>query len=139
MERRRSTKAGMARVLETVPLFMACSRRERSLVAGIAEEICSAAGEVICCAGDDDVALSVILDGTVEVLVDGQPRRRLGAGDFFGEIALIHGRPRTATVVAITNVRLLSVPGWSFEALLRNHPAIAVKMLQEVTRRLVDV
>jgi CRP-like cAMP-binding protein len=61
--------------------------------------------------GRKDDRWFVVLDGEVTVLLDGRPPRRLLPGDSFGEIAVIHQRERTATVVAETGARLMQVPG----------------------------
>jgi CRP-like cAMP-binding protein len=63
--------------------------------------------------------------------VGGRTRRRLGPGSFFGEISLLDRGPRTATVVAETPVRALSLSAWNFRAALKEHPSLAVKMLEE--------
>ena len=67
--------------------------------------------------------------------VGGRTRRRLGPGSFFGEISLLDRRPRTATVVAETPVRALSLSAWNFRAALKEHPSLAVKMLEELASR----
>jgi CRP-like cAMP-binding protein len=60
----------------------------------------------------------------------------LGPGDFFGEIALLDGGPRTATVTAITDLSLLGLTEWVFRGLMLEHPAIALKTLQQMAGRL---
>jgi CRP-like cAMP-binding protein len=67
--------------------------------------------------------------------VGGRTRRRLGPGSFFGEISLLDRGPRTATVVAETPVRALSLSAWNFRAALKEHPSLAVKMLKELASR----
>ncbi|MBA2725735.1 MAG: cyclic nucleotide-binding domain-containing protein, partial [Actinobacteria bacterium] len=60
----------------------------------------------------------------------------LGPGAFFGEIALLDGGPRSATVVAEGDVTTLSLPTWAFRSILKANPTLALKMLEEVCRRL---
>jgi CRP/FNR family transcriptional regulator, cyclic AMP receptor protein len=85
--------------------------------------------------GHVGVGLFVILDGETKVVVGGRTRRRLGPGSFFGEISLLDRGPRTATVVAETPVRALSLSAWNFRAALKEHPSLAVKMLEELASR----
>ena len=132
----RSSKDQMADVIRSVPLFAECSKKELSLLAGIAEERDAAAGDVIVREGESGIGLEIILEGQVRVEIGGETRRHLGPGAFFGEIALLDGGPRSATVVAETEVRLLAVPAWSFNATIKSEPSIAVTMLREVARRL---
>ncbi|MEA2434042.1 MAG: family transcriptional regulator, cyclic receptor protein [Actinomycetota bacterium] len=128
----------MADVIRSVPLFSECSRKELSLLAGIAEERDVAAGESIVRQGETGIGLEIVLEGDVRVEIDGETRRHLGPGAFFGEIALLDGGPRSATVIAETEVRLLAVPAWSFNATIKSEPSIAVTMLRELARRLRD-
>jgi CRP-like cAMP-binding protein len=135
---KRSSKDQMAEVIRSVPLFAECSKKELSLLAGIAEERDIAAGETIVREGETGIGLEIVLEGDVRVEIGGETRRRLGPGAFFGEIALLDGGPRSATVVAETEVRLLAVPAWSFNATIKSEPSIALTMLREVARRLRD-
>jgi CRP/FNR family transcriptional regulator, cyclic AMP receptor protein len=97
------------------------------------------AGDVICREGETGVGLHVVVSGETKVQVGGRTRRRLGPGAFFGEVALLDGGPRSATVVADTPVRTLSIPAWSFRSLLKSQPSLSLKMLEEVCRRLRTV
>lgn len=130
-----SAKA-IAEILRDVPLLSTLSRRELSLLAGIAEVSEFAAGDEICHEGEEGLGLGVLLQGRVTVSVGGQIRRQLGKGAFFGEIALLDGGPRSATLVADEPVTCLSVPSWGFRPVLKSNPALALKMLEEVCRRL---
>jgi CRP-like cAMP-binding protein len=78
----------------------------------------------------------LIVDGTATVSVGGRPRKKLGAGDFFGEISLLDNGPRTATVTAETPIQLLGVTQWNFKRLVEGNPAIATKMLKTMAARL---
>jgi CRP/FNR family cyclic AMP-dependent transcriptional regulator len=122
--------------LEMVPLFSTCSRRELNVIARAAKEVSHPAGTVIAREGEFGIGLFLILEGLCLVTVGGRERARLGPGDFFGEIALIDGGPRTATVTALTDVRLLGLTEWVFRGLLREHPSIALKTLESVASRL---
>ncbi len=136
MAKQKSATERVIDLLRTVPLFSACSKKEFSLMAQIAEEHEFGTGDVICREGDTGLGLYVIMEGETEIQVGGKTQRQLGPGAFFGEIALLDGGPRTATVIALTGVRLLTIPAWSFNAVLKSQPTLAIKMLQEVCRRM---
>jgi CRP-like cAMP-binding protein len=83
------------------------------------------------------VEMHVILEGNARVDIDGVTHNVLGPGDYFGEIALIDGKPRTADVVAEADgLRTLAITKWTFEDLLEKHPEIAVPMLRVLASRL---
>ncbi|HVL65301.1 MAG TPA: cyclic nucleotide-binding domain-containing protein [Actinomycetota bacterium] len=125
--------------LKTIPMFSSCSRRELGAIAAVVKEVEFGAGDVICREGETGVGLHVVVSGETKVQVGGRTRRRLGPGAFFGEVALLDGGPRSATVVADTPVRTLSIPAWSFRSLLKSQPSLSLKMLEEVCRRLRTV
>jgi CRP-like cAMP-binding protein len=80
-------------------------------------------GEDLVKEGESAVAFFVVLDGELSVLVDGEEVRRLGAGDHFGEIALLApDARRTATVRAATPVRVGALSTWNFKGFLSEHP-----------------
>jgi CRP-like cAMP-binding protein len=125
--------------LAKVPMFSGCSRRELSLIARAAKEVSHKAGAVIAREGERGVGLFVIVEGQCRVTIGGKVRAKLGPGDFFGEIALLDGGPRTATVTAETPVRLVGVTEWVFRGLLMEHPSIALKTLEAIAGRLRGV
>ncbi len=122
--------------LANVPLFSGCSKRELALIARSAKTVTHREGTVIAHEGEPGVGLFVILDGECEVTVGGRRRAKLGPGDFFGEIALLDGGPRTATVRALSDVTLAGITGWVFRGLITEHPRIALKTLEAVAGRL---
>jgi CRP/FNR family cyclic AMP-dependent transcriptional regulator len=134
----RSTQSNsqLTDLLKTIPLFSSCSRAELNRIAAIVKEVEFPAGRTICKEGQSGVGLHVIVEGETKVQIGGRTRRRLGAGAFFGEIALLDGGPRSATVIAETPVRTLSIPAWSFKTTLKSQPGLALKMLEETCRRL---
>jgi CRP-like cAMP-binding protein len=89
-----------------VPLFFGCSSRELQAIARAVKEIDHKAGTVIAREGDPGIGLFIIASGKAEVSIGGKKKSALGKGEFFGEIALLDGGPRTATVTATTPVRL---------------------------------
>ena len=122
--------------LAKVPLFADCSSRDLQTIARVVREIPHRAGTVIAREGEPGVGLFVILSGTADVSIGGKKKATLGTGDFFGEIALLDGGPRTATVTAKTDVQLLGLTEWVFRGLMVEHPSIALKTLQQMAGRL---
>ena len=122
--------------LAKVPLFSDCSQRDLQLIAKVIKDVDHRAGTVIAREGEPGVGLFIIAEGTAEVTIGGKKKIMLGPGDFFGEIALLDGGPRTATVTAITDVKLLGLTEWVFRGLMQEHPSIAVKTLQAMADRL---
>jgi CRP/FNR family cyclic AMP-dependent transcriptional regulator len=130
-----TTKDTVSR-LANVPLFSDCSQRDLSTIARVVREIPHAAGTIIAREGEPGVGLFILLDGTAEVSIGGRKKATLGPGEFFGEIALLDGGPRTATVMAKTDVQLLGLTEWVFRGLMTEHPTIALKTLQQMAGRL---
>jgi CRP/FNR family transcriptional regulator, cyclic AMP receptor protein len=130
-----STKRVMEE-LAKVPLFSDCSNRDLQTISRVVKDIDHRAGTVIAREGEPGVGLFVIVDCEAEVTIGGKKKATLGPGEFFGEIALLDGGPRTATVTAITDVKLLGLTEWVFRGLMQEHPSIAIKTLQQMAGRL---
>lgn len=130
-----STKEVVTR-LAKVPLFSGCSQRDLQTIARVVKDIDHGKGTVIAREGEPGIGLFVIADGTAEVSIGGSKKASLVPGDFFGEIALLDGGPRTATVTATSDVKLLGLTEWVFRGLMQEHPTIAVKTLQAMAGRL---
>ena len=123
-------------VLADVPLFAGLSTRQLRKVAGLGRIRRIHEGARVIRTGDPGDSLYVVLDGEVSVGRRGLPALTLGMGSFFGELALIDGGPRTATIVAKTPLVCLTIGRTPFLKLLRAEPAIAVAVLEELTARL---
>lgn len=121
--------------LAGVPLFQGLSKRELQAISSVAEEIEHPAGENIVVEGKSGAGFHLILDGSASVNKGGREVTVLAGGDYFGEMSLIDGGPRSATVTATTPVRTLSIASWEFMPILEKHPGIAAKMLLEMVRR----
>ena len=121
--------------LKAVPLFSGCSARELASLSQFLRVVEFPAGREVVKQGASGTGLHVLMEGETKVLVGNRARQRLGPGDFFGEISLLDRGPRTATVVAETPVRTLSLSSWNFRAALKEHPSMAIKMLEELARR----
>jgi len=122
-------------MLRQVPLFTGCSKKELRSIASIADEIDLRVGTVLTRQGGRGREFFVLLEGTVDVVRDGVRISTLGAGDFFGEMALISRKPRTATITATTPIRTLVVTETNFKRLLREDHGITVKVLEKVAER----
>jgi CRP-like cAMP-binding protein len=84
------------------------------------------------------VGFFVVVEGEASVSVDGKNVAQLGAGDYFGELALIAERERTATVTAETALECLEIPIWDFREFVKNDSDVSWKLLRQVVGRLLD-
>jgi CRP-like cAMP-binding protein len=125
-------------LLRKVPLFQHCSKREFQEVARLADEIDLREGKEMTRQGQRGREFFVLLEGSADVIKDGRRINTLGAGDFFGEIALVSDVPRTATVTATSPVRALVVTARSFKRLLDDVPQMQSKVLKAVADRLAE-
>jgi len=123
-------------LLRAIPLFSECSRAELEQVAGVADELALPAGTVLMREGAVGKELVVLIDGEVDVTEGSTRVATRSGGDFVGELALVTQRPRTATVTANSEIRVLIVSAGAFHRLLQDVPAIAVKVLKAVGERL---
>ena len=124
------------RRLAEVQLFSNCSKRELALVGAVADEIDLAEGKELTKEGGPGREFFVLIEGEADVKKRSRRVNRLGAGDFFGEIALVTDRPRTATVVATSPVRALVITDRSFRRLLQHQPQIQNKVMSALAARL---
>src|SRR5437867_8646599 len=123
-------------MLGTVPIFEGLSKKDLSQIARAAKQVTHRQGSTLAKEGQSGVGFFLILDGTAGVMVGNRARTKLGPGDFFGEISLLDGGPRTATVTAETEVTTLGLTPWDFKRLVESSPAIASKMLKVMAQRL---
>jgi CRP-like cAMP-binding protein len=126
-------------MLAEIPLFASLSRRHLGRIASVASTKRYAPGSTIALVGKPADAFFVILDGSVRVDIPGGRKVELGAGDFFGEMALIDGEPRSATVTAASEVFVLTIVRAKFLKLLHAEPKIMLAIMTTLTRRLRDV
>jgi CRP/FNR family transcriptional regulator, cyclic AMP receptor protein len=121
--------------LEEVGLLAACSRRQLRAIARISEVIEVAEGTVLARNGQPGEQFFLILDGSARVEVTSRKRSRLEPGQYFGEMSLLDGGPRSATVVAETPLRLLVIKRRDFATLLREAPEVTQSLLATLSRR----
>ena len=129
----RQTKVDL---LKRIPLFAGCSRAELEAVSRVADELRIPAGRVLMRQGAPGRELVVLVEGEVTVERDGATIAVRRDGDHVGELALVTGRPRTATVTATTDLRVLVLDRTSFARLLQAGPSLAVKVVKAVAERL---
>jgi CRP/FNR family transcriptional regulator, cyclic AMP receptor protein len=122
--------------IRSVPLFSSFGDKDLERVAAIAKTVEFPAGKEIARQGESGVGFHMITQGDAEVEVDGAVRAALGPGAYFGEMSLLDGGPRSATVRALTPLRTVSLTSWDFNALLDQHPELSKKLLIELSRRL---
>jgi CRP/FNR family cyclic AMP-dependent transcriptional regulator len=122
--------------LKKVPLFSALNRRHLDAVARAADEVKRDAGTMLARQGARGLEFLLIVEGSARVEKDGNVIAHLGAGDFFGEMSLIDGKPRTATVIADSPVLLLVVDVRSFGRLLDTVPGLSKKVMETLCERL---
>ena len=130
---------GGPEALADVPLFSGLSKRHLKHVASLAEEESHPQGATLAQEGKPGDTFYVLLEGEAKVVRGGRKVARLLPGDFFGEIALIDGGPRTASVVGETPMQTLTINRKRFQKMLEEDPSIVVQMLEELARRLRNV
>ena len=133
MKLRKNAKVALIR---KIPLFRHCTARELAEIAAIADELDLKEGTELTREGKAGREFFAIVEGTADVLMGGKWINSVRHGDFLGEIALVTGRPRTATVKATSPVRVLVITARNFRTLLEKNPEIQRKVLLSLAERL---
>lgn len=126
-------------LLAEVPLFKGCSPRKLTHIARLATRVSSDPGDVLTEEGHVGTEFFVIERGEAEVTAGGRSVKTLSAGDYFGEIALLDNRPRSATVTATTPMVLYAIQDKDFAAFLDDSPKVTLRILKAATERLREV
>ena len=113
-------EADIARRLRTVPLFSNVPDADLSRIAARIKEVRFAPGTAVATQGQQGVGFHLVVEGTADVEKDGAKVSELGPGGYFGEIGLIDGGARSASVTARTDLKTLSLVSWDFKSLLDN-------------------
>jgi CRP-like cAMP-binding protein len=108
-------------------------------IAQVTVEVDFAPGHVIARQGDIGSGFFVITAGRAKVARDGRVIADLGPGDFFGELSVLDGKPRTAQVSAIEETTCLALSTWDFEAVVREQPGVALAILRGLASRLREL
>jgi CRP/FNR family cyclic AMP-dependent transcriptional regulator len=123
-------------LMKATSIFSRMSEASLRSVLKSAVQKTSPAGTKIVQEGKGGVGFYLILEGKAEVIREGEKLAELGVGNFFGELSVIDGAPRTADVIAMTDTSCLVITQWAMKSLIENHPEIAQGMLAELVRRL---
>ena len=123
-------------LLKQVPLFQGLERGELETLSRSFKERTFGSGHTVTAEGSGGVGFFVIEDGSATVSIGGDERRKLGAGDYFGELALIDDSPRSATIVADSDLKCWGLTSWEFRPLVEQNASIAWSMLQTMAKRM---
>jgi len=122
-------------LLRSIPLFAGIDEKHLKRIAESFSDRTFSAGDELVVEGSGGVGFFVIESGEARVSVEGEPRRELGPGDYFGEVALIDGGSRTATVTATTDGKIYGMTSWQFRPLVEDNASIAWPLLEAMARR----
>jgi CRP/FNR family transcriptional regulator, cyclic AMP receptor protein len=131
-----SDTSAIVEMLQKAPLWSGLTEKELKVIARSFKELKYESGDIIVRKGEAGVGFYLIAEGTAEVRSDGKVLSKLGPGQFFGEMSILDGQPRSADVVALEPSRCLALTSWSFKSIVSNHPKMALKLLQESVRRM---
>jgi CRP/FNR family cyclic AMP-dependent transcriptional regulator len=129
----------VADVMDTVsgvPLFQGVKPKELKKLVARMQERSFGEGDTITTEGKTGIGFFVIEEGNATVSIDGKIVRTLGPSDYFGEIALIDSGPRSATIIATTDLRCQGLTAWEFRPFIEEHPEVAWPMLETLASRL---
>ncbi len=130
------TKAAVVEALERVPLLTDLSKRDRGRLASSMKDATYPAGKQIVMEGRSGVGFFVITGGSAAVSIGGEVVRMLGPGDYFGEMALIDGGRRSATVTADSDLDVLTMTSWTFKGFVQENPSVAWALLTTMAERM---
>jgi CRP-like cAMP-binding protein len=123
-------------VIASVDLFRDLSKSQLKRLAEASIEVSHPQGKAVATEGRGGLAFHLILEGSATVSKDGRVLRTLGPGDYFGEISMIDGLPRSATVTAIEPLKAVAIPHVDFEGVIDDDPEFARHLLKTLCARL---
>jgi CRP/FNR family transcriptional regulator, cyclic AMP receptor protein len=129
-------KDGKVELIKKVPLFSKLSKKGLEEVAHLADELDLPTGKVMALEGDRGREFFVLLEGEADVTKGEKSINTMRAGDFFGEIALVTKMPRTASVTATTDVRVLVITERDFGALLKHSDEVGRGVAEALAERI---
>ena len=136
MRRGKVRRDAKLQLLGGVPLFAGCSKADLRWVAGATAEESFAAGAEVIREGEQGFDFFVIAEGEADVRRSGRKVGTMGPGEVFGEIALVADVPRTATIVARTDLVVLTISDIDFRELVVDQPSIARNVLRSLGERI---
>ena len=131
-------RADIDEVVANIPIFSGCNKKELKAITRLLSSLSVSAGEVLTKQGGHGREFMIIESGTAIVRRNDRKVGTLQAGDFFGELAMLAGVARTATVVAQTDMVIDVLNPREFSSLLQENPAIATKIYLQAIRRLYE-
>jgi CRP/FNR family cyclic AMP-dependent transcriptional regulator len=120
----------------TLPVFSGCTGRTMRRLSNLGTRLHVHGGQRLITAGQTGAEVHIVISGIAACIVDGREVGQFGVGDFFGEVATLDGGPRTATVVALSEMDILVFNGAEFEILVKASPDVAHRMLKAMAHRL---
>jgi CRP-like cAMP-binding protein len=121
--------------LRSLPVFAGARTRELRAIAAGADVATASAGRVICRADRRALETYVVLDGAVDIVIAGSIVATLGAGELVGELAVLDGEPRSADVVAATDVTLLAIHASALRGLVETSHSLRIALLRQLAER----
>ena len=131
-----TTSDHRAALLAEAPLLAGVDDAGLASVAARVVEVGFQTGQVIARQGDVGTGFFIVASGSVRVIRDGETIATLGPGEFFGELSVLDGQPRTAQVVAAEPTIVLGLASWDFEAVVRERPEVALAVMRGLAGRL---
>ena len=125
----------MATDVQSLGLFKGLPDNELRTLTRQLHQVRQPAGKEFMVRGEEGIGFLILIDGEAEARMPDGRTRELRPGDYFGEMALLDQEGRSASVVAKTDIRAYAVPEWEFKSFLRDHPEIAYRLLQTLSRR----
>jgi CRP/FNR family transcriptional regulator, cyclic AMP receptor protein len=123
-------------IISGCPLFRGLDAHGAAAIAAVATEVEFRPEHAIARQGEIGSGMFIVVDGRVRVVRDGQVVTRLGPGEFFGELSVLDGAPRNATVTAEVTTTCLAVATWDAERVMREEPGVALALLRVLAGRL---
>jgi CRP/FNR family cyclic AMP-dependent transcriptional regulator len=133
------TRDRVAELLSAARLFDGVDAEGMDRIAAVAVQVDFAGDHVIARQGEIGTGFFIIVTGAARVVRDGATIATIGPGDFFGELSVLDGRPRTAQVIAAGPTTCLALASWDFEAVLLGQPGVTLAILRGLASRLRDL
>ena len=121
--------------VKSAKLFKGLPAKELKAIEDEVKVVSHPAGHDIVVKGGSGVGFMTIIEGVVTVTTVQGKKRKLGAGDSFGEMALLDHEGRSASIKADTEVTLATIPEWNFKSFLTSHPEVAYRLLVGLSQR----